>query len=237
MFSLLCFILVIVYYADAFSSRFGRTVTNRVTGVTTVTMGLVPAKTAIVFIEYQNEFAAEGGKLYEAVKPCMEATNMLSNSREVMDAARAKGVKIFHAPIKFRDNFAEVNGNHGILANVKGGECFKASTWGADFIESMTPAPEDIIVDGKRGLCGFASTNLDFMLRQNGIENVVLAGFLTNCCVESTMRSAYEKGYNVVTLTDCAAATSLEAQKAAFEFNFPMFSKPQTSKEFLETIE
>jgi nicotinamidase-related amidase len=36
----------------------------------------------------------------------------------------------------------------------------------------------------------------------------VLAGFLTNCCVESTMRVAYEKGYNVITLTDCTAATS-----------------------------
>ncbi len=36
--------------------------------------------------------------------------------------------------------------------------------------------------------CGFASTNLDFILRQRGIQHVALGGFLTNCCVESTMR-------------------------------------------------
>jgi len=41
-----------------------------------------------------------------------------------------------------------------------------------------------VVVEGKRGLDGFASTNLDFVLRQNQIENVVLGGFLTNCCVE-----------------------------------------------------
>jgi nicotinamidase-related amidase len=43
---------------------------------------------------------------------------------------------------------------------------------------------QDIVVEGKHGLCGFASTNLDFILRSRGITNVVLGGFLTNCCVE-----------------------------------------------------
>jgi nicotinamidase-related amidase len=50
-------------------------------------------------------------------------------------------------------------------------------------VEGMQPSTEDVVVEGKRGLCAFASTNLDFQLRQNGIENLVLAGFLTNCCV------------------------------------------------------
>ncbi len=93
----------------------------------------------------------------------------------------------------------------------------------------MKPADEDLIVKGKNGLCGFSSTNLDFLLRQNGIKNVVLGGFLTNCCIESTMRNAYELGYQVYTVTDCCAATSVEAQKAAYEFTFGMFSFPKTS--------
>lgn len=45
------------------------------------------------------------------------------------------------------------------------------------------------MIDGKNGLDGFASTNLDFVLRHNDINTVVLGGFLTNCCVESTMRT------------------------------------------------
>ncbi len=61
----------------------------------------------------------------------------------------------------------------------------------------------DIVIEGKRGLDTFASTNLDFIRRSKGIDTVVIGGFLTNCCVESTMRSAYENGYRVITLTDC----------------------------------
>lgn len=80
----------------------------------------------------------------------------------------------------------EINPNpYGILAGVKDGGAFVSGQWGADFCESMRPHPNDLIVKGKSGLCGFASTNLDFLLRQHNIQNVVLAGFLTNCCVES----------------------------------------------------
>jgi len=42
----------------------------------------------------QNEFCAEGGKLHDAVKGVMESTNMLANSIQVVDAARAKGCKV-----------------------------------------------------------------------------------------------------------------------------------------------
>ena len=45
----------------------------------------------------------------------------------------------------------------------------------------------------------------------------MLGGLLTNCCVESTMRTAFEKGFNVVTLKDCTAATSEEGQKGAVD--------------------
>jgi ureidoacrylate peracid hydrolase len=51
----------------------------------------------------------------------------------------------------------------------------------------LQPENQDIVIEGKRGLCGFASTNLDFVLRSRRIRNIALGGFLTNCCVESTM--------------------------------------------------
>lgn len=197
-------------------------------------------KTAIVFIEFQNEFTTAGGKLHDAVKPTMEVNNMLQNAKKVLSAARTTSgsLTIVHAPITFKDDYRELNGKDlfGILANVKAGGCFKASEWGGAICDDMTPLPEEIVVAGKVGLCGFASTNLDFLLRQNGITTIALAGFLTNCCVESTMRAAYEKGYKVITLTDCCAATSLEAHEAAIKFTFPMFSVPMTSDEFLAKI-
>jgi len=88
----------------------------------------------------------------------------------------------------------------------------------------------------QRGLDGFATTNLDFILRGRGISTIALGGFLTNCCVESTMRTGYEKGYDVITLKDCTATISEEEQRAAVEKNYPMFSKPMTHDEFLSGL-
>jgi len=170
---------------------------------------LEPSKTAVVLIEYQNDFVCEGGKLHDGVKGVMETTGMLGNTMNVVEKARAKGCTIVHAPITFSDDYRELSDEpYGILAGVKEGGAFKASEWGGKICDDLAPQDGDVVVEGKRGLDGFASTNLDFVLRQNNIENVVLGGFLTNCCVESTMRSAYEKGYNVVTLTDCCAGKS-----------------------------
>jgi ureidoacrylate peracid hydrolase len=50
------------------------------------------------------------------------------------------------------------------------------------------------------------------------------------------MRTAYEKGYNVVTLKDCTAALSEEEQRAAVEKTYPMFSRPLDHNEFLADL-
>ncbi|GIT23125.1 MAG: hypothetical protein CM1200mP40_28070 [Gammaproteobacteria bacterium] len=49
---------------------------------------------------------------------------------------------------------------------------------------------------------GFANTDLDFLLKQNGLDHVVLAGMRANTCIESTARYAVELGYHTTMLTD-----------------------------------
>jgi nicotinamidase-related amidase len=191
---------------------------------------LDPAKTALVLIEYQNEFTSEGGVLHGAVAPVMEKTGMLPKTVALVEAARAAGVTIMHAPITFAPGYGELSRHpYGILKGVVDGNAFVKGTWGAAIVDDLAPADGDIVIEGKRGLDTFASTNLDFILRSKGIETVILAGFLTNCCVESTMRSAYENGYRVITLTDCTAATSPEEHDNALAYDFPMFSMPVES--------
>jgi nicotinamidase-related amidase len=106
-------------------------------------------------------------------------------------------------------------------------------TWGAAIVDDLAPVEGDIVIEGKRGLDTFASTNLDFILRSKGIKTLVIGGFLTNCCVESTMRTAYEHGFDVVTLVDCVAGTSTEEHKNAIKYDYPMFSKPMPSSELI----
>jgi nicotinamidase-related amidase len=195
------------------------------------------ATTALVLIEFQNDFTSKGGVFHGAVAPVMEATDMLRKTAEIVAAARAAGIAILHAPIKFAPGYGEITRHpYGILQGVVDNGAFVNGTWGAEFHELVGPRGGDIVIEGKRGLDTFASTNLDFILRSKGIKTVILAGFLTNCCVESTMRTAYEHGFDVVTLTDCCAAVSAEQHDAAVRFDFPMFSRPTTHAALLEAL-
>ena len=58
-----------------------------------------PNTTALVLIEFQNDFTSEGGSLHGAVQGSMEATGMLANARRALEASRAAGLTIIHSPI------------------------------------------------------------------------------------------------------------------------------------------
>ncbi len=197
-------------------------------------MSLNPATTAVVLIEYQNEFTSDGGALHGAVAEVMDKTDMMANTKAVVAAARAAGATIMHAPITFAAGYNELSKHpYGILKGVVDGSAFVKGSWGAAIVDELAPQEGDIVIEGKRGLDTFASTNLDFILRSKGITTIVLGGFLTNCCVESTMRTGYENGYQVITLTDCTAATSVPEHENAISYDYPMFSKPMSSADVI----
>jgi len=196
-----------------------------------------PASTALVMIEFQNDFTSEGGTLHGAVAGVMESTGMLDKAVAVAQATRDAGATVIHSPITYQPGYYEITQHpYGILAGVVSSKSFVKGTWGATIVDCLTPKDGDIVLEGKRGLDAFASTNLDFILRSKGIQTVVLSGFLTNCCVESTMRSAYERGYEVITLTDVVAATSQEEHDNACKYDYPMFSKPMTADEYMKAL-
>jgi nicotinamidase-related amidase len=200
-------------------------------------MTIDPKTTAVVLIEFQNDFTSEGGALHGAVQGVMGENDMLSKTREVADAARRAGATVMHAPIMFHEGYNEISAHpYGILKGVVDGNAFVKGTWGAAIVDELAPQEGDIVIEGKRGLDTFASTNLDFILRSKGIKTIALGGFLTNCCVESTMRSGYENGYQVITLNDCVAATSAEEHENAIKYDFPMFSQPMSSADFIEEL-
>ena len=198
---------------------------------------MIPSSTALVLIEFQNDFTSEGGTLHGAVAGVMESTGMLNKAVTAADATRAAGASVIYSPISFQPGYYEITDHpYGILAGVVESSSFVKGGWGAEIVDVLTPKDGDIVIEGKRGLDAFASTNIDFILRSKGITTVVLAGFLTNCCVESTMRSAYERGYEVITLTDAVAATSQPEHDNAIAYDYPMFSKPMTVAEYVEAL-
>jgi nicotinamidase-related amidase len=197
-----------------------------------------PKTTGLVLIEFQNDFVTDGGTLHDAVAGVMASTDMLNHAIEAADAIRAAGGQVFYQPIVFAPGYNEITAHpYGILAGVVASNSFVKGGWGAEIADPILPKEGDIVLEGKRGLDAFGSANIDFVLRSKGIQTVVLAGFLTNCCVESSMRSAYEKGFEVVTLTDAVAATSQEEHDNAIKYDYPMFSKPMTTTEFIAALQ
>lgn len=197
-----------------------------------------PETTALILIELQNDFTSEGGSLHEAVRPIMESSKMLDNTVTTVNEARARGVTILHVPLHYSDGYQELRNNpYGILKAVVDTQSFRKGSWGAEIVDVLTPSKNDLVIEGKRGLCAFATTNLDFVLRSRGIITFALGGFLTNICIESTMRTGYEKGYDVITLTDCTASLGSDEQRVSVEKNFPMFSTPMLHGEFLAALD
>ncbi len=196
-----------------------------------------PASTALLLVEYQNDFATEGGNLHGSVAEVMATNGMLQKSARIAQAARDCGVTVIHAPLGFEPGHEEIAGaSYGILKGVVDTNSFAVDSWGVQIIDSMKPDPADVILTDKRSLDAFNTTNLEFVLNSRQIKTLAIAGFLTNCCIESTMRTAYERGYEVLPVVDCMAATSQEEHDMAITHNFPRFSQPLNHDEFLQAL-
>src|SRR5512134_2775081 len=110
-----------------------------------------PRTTAVVLIEFQNDFTSEGGALHGAVADSMASTNMLENAKEVVAAAREAGATIIHAPISFANGYKEITGSpYGILKGVVDSNAFVKGEWGSAIVDDLAPAEGDIVVEGKR---------------------------------------------------------------------------------------
>ncbi|WP_328514686.1 cysteine hydrolase [Mycolicibacterium palauense] len=198
---------------------------------------LLPANSALLLIECQNDFMSEGGAFYPSTQAVIETVNMVEHARAALQAARTAGLTVMHAPISFSKGYPELGSDpYGILGGVVEHNALLRGEWGSQIVEELAPVGEDIVIEGKSGLDAFASSNLDFILRSRKIENLVVGGFLANCCCEGTMRSAYEGGYTVYALADAMGASSMEELDNAVKFNFPMFAKVTTADEFVAAV-
>ena len=83
----------------------------------------------------------------------------------------------------------------------------------------------------------FIGTNLDLLLRGNGIDTILLGGVATNFGVESTARTARDHGYNVVVLTDCSLNVNLEAHEFTLKHVLPRFARIMSSEQALALLE
>ena len=195
------------------------------------------SETAVILIEFQNEFCKAGGKMYDAVKDELARQGTLSNAVRLAQKARAKGCLVVHCPFVYDKPWAEQHAVCGIIAGAAQAGAFQPGEWGAAFIDELQPTGGEPVLDGKHALSGFTNTQLRQILEQRGIRHVAVAGFLTNVCVEATARSAYDLGYHVRVIRDATAATSRTNQEHAEREIFPLLGGAATVDEFVDALE
>ena len=194
-------------------------------------------ETAVVLIEFQNDFCKAGGKLHDGVKAEINRQGTIPNAVKLAEGARKKGAVVIHAPFIFNPKYCDEHQMKGIVKAVADTNAFREGTWGAAIIDEMKPQGGDKVVGGKCTLCGFNNTNLEELLKAAKVKNVAVAGFLTNFCVESTARTAYDKGYAVTVVKDATAANSPEDQNYTEEKIFPLIGQALSVEQFLGQLE
>jgi nicotinamidase-related amidase len=183
-------------------------------------------RTGLLLVDAYNDLLSEGGKLWPRAKAVAEAIDLLAHLRTLLEAARRAGIVVFYVPHRqWREGNYDGWRHPGPSQTLADRESvFGEGMWGGDWHPELVPQPGDVAIQQHWGQNGFANTDLDFQLKQRGIEKIIVAGMLANTCVEGTARYGAELGYHVTLVRDATAAFSAEAMHAAHEINGPTFA-------------
>lgn len=180
------------------------------------------ARTAVVSIDMHEGHLSDSP---ECPCPAPRGVRLVEPIDEFHDAARALGVRIVHVrtglrpsgaddirgvPSAWRLGFSEFVGG---IPNID-----QHGIEGTEWTRFRTRVePEDETVTSKKRLSAFYPSDLDFLLRQQGVTTIVLTGMMTDCCILSTAFEASNMNYRVITVNDLVAGTNDELEDAALK--------------------
>jgi nicotinamidase-related amidase len=175
-------------------------------------------RTALVAIDMQRDFLEDGGFCAVAGDDVAVLRATIPKVAALSAAARRAGWTLFHTREGYAPDMSDasamkkerqVAGRAGPL-----GRFLIRGEPGHDFIPELRPHAGEIVVD-KPGFGAFHRTDLEAKLRALGIETLVLCGITTQCCVQSTLREAIDRGFRCLTVADACAAFEPAVHAAA----------------------
>jgi ureidoacrylate peracid hydrolase len=173
--------------------------------------------TAVVVVDMQNDFGAEGGMFARAGIPIDAIAAAVDRIAEVLDGARRAGMTVVYLTMQFEPDLSDAGAPNApnflkhkrlgfgeVVAAPDGRESrtLVKGTWGTEILPELAPEEGDIVV-GKHRYSGFFETKLDAILRERHIESLVFTGCTTSVCVDSTLRDAFYRDYRCLLLSDC----------------------------------
>ena len=190
---------------------------------TTLDELIEPAHTALVVVDMQRDFCLPGGAFDQQGMDISMYPDMIPRLARLLRAAREVGTTVIfiqmtvlagrrsESPAQIRFNMRMHLQDRGPLKplwyTIDGSQ-------GQEIIPELAPAEGDLAVRKYRS-SAFWGTNLDMLLRSNGLKTLVMTGCTTEGCVESTARDALFNDYYVVMAEDCVASDDREQHEAS----------------------
>jgi ureidoacrylate peracid hydrolase len=181
-----------------------------------------PRRAALLSIDMQNAEwspdamarARRGEAPFAAKLSLMERIEavLIPNQQRLQAAARAAGIEVVYTIIEsLTADGRDRSLDHKIsrIHHAKG-------SWEAQVIPAVAPAGDDIVIP-KTSSGVFNSTNIEYVLRNLGIEYLVVYGIYTDQCVESAIRDAADRGFLVTQVEDCCAAETAEKHQRSID--------------------
>jgi len=170
----------------------------------------VPDHGAVLVIDMANDFVFPTGVIADAGGPDYQrrAQAIVPALRGLLDAARAAGILVVYATDAHVPGDAELR---------KWPPHAMRGTWQAEIVPDLAPQPGDLVIE-KRTYSPFVSTDLERILRDRGITRLFVTGLHTDCCARHASGDAFQKGFDLVWVTDALQAFTEEAHQAGLEY-------------------
>jgi biuret amidohydrolase len=157
-----------------------------------------PAKTALIVVDMQNDFVAEGAPMETPA-----ARAMVPRLAEALDICRTAAIPVIFTAHVHRNDGCDM-GQFRMHAPIASGTALVDGTPGVEIYPALAPAPGEHVIKKHRYRAFFA-TDLDLILREWGVDTVIISGTTTENCCHATARDAMFHNYRVVFLSDATA--------------------------------